>query len=58
MKIIRIFKVVLAIGFLAVAYAFTTKSGFLGIPAEIVLVAISLLAFIVIFLEFRIRKRR
>lgn len=58
MKIIRIFKVFLALGFLFVAYAFTTDSKLLGIPAEIVLMAISLLAFMVVFLEFRIRKRR
>ena len=57
MKIIRIIKIILAVGFLAVAYAFITDSDFFGVPAEVFLLIISVLAFLVLFIDSRNRTK-
>lgn len=53
MKIFRIAKIVLSFGFLAVAYAFITEKVFFGISAEVLLLILSVLAFIVLFFDSR-----
>ncbi|MCC8359388.1 hypothetical protein [Salinimicrobium sediminilitoris] len=58
MRIIRIFKIFVAIGFLGVAYAYISDSKLLGIPTEVFLMIFSILAFIVLFLDHRNRQGR
>ena len=58
MKIIRIFKVIVALSFLAIAYAYISDSKIFGVPTEIFLLIFAILSFIVLLLDYKIRQRK
>jgi hypothetical protein len=58
MKMIGIFKVIVALGFLAIAFAYITGSKIPGVPTEVFLMIFSIMGFIVLFLDHRNRQGR
>ena len=57
MKVIRILKVIIAIGFLAVAYGFIADSSIFGLKPEYFLVIFSILALIILFMDHRMKQK-
>ena len=56
-KFLRIAKIILSFGFLAVAYAFLTENVFFGISAEVMLLVISVLALVILFFDTKNRTK-